>query len=288
MKKPQVGLIVEGNSTRSAILSCSRISEEIGPIKSASVRLARRASNQLRAGYAVKTYEELQAAKLILIRVPDTSVARIANELCHAELPFPTLSFVLCESWMPKQSLDTLLKRGASTATLVGIPGCQKNWFAVEGERTAVRRTKAVFKEAEANIMELATGTKDLLFTAGLMTTVLPVRYFMAAQQALRLSGISGNLLDRVLAGLATQMLKETMGGGRTAATGVLAECPPETATAYLEAVQREYPEFADVFQSRTDAVLAEKIASAMPPEKTLANIGPFFVNGEANLPHSF
>jgi hypothetical protein len=94
-KQPLLGLVVEGNSTGSAVLRLPNITEELGPIKSAALRVARRLSNFLRAGYAVAEYQELQAARVILLRVPDAAVLRIVSELSEAELVFKELSFVL-------------------------------------------------------------------------------------------------------------------------------------------------------------------------------------------------
>src|ERR1700761_9544568 len=97
-KRSRIGLVVEGNSTNSAILRLPRLAEELGAIKSTQLRVARRLSNFLRAGYGVATYEDLQASKLILVRVPDNMAPRIVQELCASELDFKHLAIVLCET----------------------------------------------------------------------------------------------------------------------------------------------------------------------------------------------
>ncbi len=73
MKKHlQLGLIAEGNSTNSAVLRLPKIADELGPVKSVTLRVARRLSNFLRAGYAVSEYKDLDAARVVLLRVPDS------------------------------------------------------------------------------------------------------------------------------------------------------------------------------------------------------------------------
>src|SRR5438552_2821181 len=107
-KQLQLGLVVEGNATSSAVLRLPGLAAELGPIKSIGLQVARRVSNFLRGGYAVADYEELQNAKLVLLRVPDAELARIVDELCASGLVFPDISFVLCESWILTEALQPL------------------------------------------------------------------------------------------------------------------------------------------------------------------------------------
>ena len=93
-KQPQLGLIVEGNVISSAVLRLPGLAADFGPIKSTGLQGARRVSNFLRAGYAVTEYEELQPAKLVLMRVPDAVLPRVIEELCASDLVFP--DSVLC------------------------------------------------------------------------------------------------------------------------------------------------------------------------------------------------
>ena len=112
-KQPQLGLIVEGNAISSAVLRLPGLAADLGPIKSSGLQGSRRVSNFLRAGYAVSNYEELQSAKLILVRVPDPVLPRVIEELCASELTLPELGFVLCESWLLTETLKPLKARGA-------------------------------------------------------------------------------------------------------------------------------------------------------------------------------
>src|ERR1700761_8477112 len=117
-KQLPLGLVVEGNVTSSALLRLPSVAEELGPIKSTGLQLARRISNFLRAGYAITASHELQAAKVILLKMPDAAVPGIVHELSEAPLLFKDLCFVLCESWLPTDTLEPLQKRGAQIASL--------------------------------------------------------------------------------------------------------------------------------------------------------------------------
>ena len=128
----QVGLIVEGNSTRSVILRLPGIAEEIGPIKAVTTRVARRVSNFFRAGNVVENYEDLKNCDLVLMRVPDESIPRIVHEIAASQLETSRISFVLCESWLSSDVLKPLSDRGAAVATVVSVPASARNWFAID------------------------------------------------------------------------------------------------------------------------------------------------------------
>jgi hypothetical protein len=264
MKRPlQAGLIVEGSSTTSTVLRLPKIPEELGPIKSRNLQVARRLSNLLKAGYPVASYEGLQAARLILLRAPDCVVSRIVDELCQSELVFKDLSFVLCESWLSTNTLQPLRSRGASVATLVDVPGGGRTWFVVEGQLAAVRQVRRLIELNEARALELRPGTKHFYFAATLLATTVPIPLFLAAQKALRGSGVSGNHLRTVLNDMAQSMFKSFSKGARGFGGGPLSECSDETATAYFEALRRNDPQLADIVTqalARARRVTAKKV----------------------------
>ncbi|MBV9779650.1 MAG: DUF2520 domain-containing protein [Acidobacteriaceae bacterium] len=243
----QAGLIIEGNSTGSAILRLPKIPETLGPIKCKALRVARRVSNLLRAGYPVSDYESLEQAGLILLRVPDAAVPRIVEELAASELALKGLSFLLCESWLPADVLNVLRASGASVATLVKVPEAGRNWFVIEGEPHAVRLAKRFIEMNESRALEIRRDTKQLYFAAALLSTALPVPLFLAARKALRASGISGNHLPQLLNEMAQSMFREFSKGARVRWGGPLAECSADTARRHLEALRLNDPELADL-----------------------------------------
>jgi len=244
----QVGLVVEGNSTNSSILRLPTLAQDLGPVKSAALRVARRQSNILRAGYAVADYEELQAAHLVLIRVPDNSVGRVVKEVSNSDLVFKSLSFVLCETWLSADVLDPLKDRGASTATVIAVPGLRQDWFVVEGQTAAARQIRRLLERNDVRTSELRPGCKHLLFAAQLLTSVLPIMLFSAAQHAMRAAGISGKNLALVLDVMAQKMLKDSLkGSARVHWAGPLNDCTKLTAQDYLEKLRRTHPDISEI-----------------------------------------
>lgn len=248
MKKlPQIGLVVEGNITQSAILRMPKIIEDLGPVKSASVRVARRVSNFLKGGHAVADYEEMQSAQLVLLRAPDEVVPRIVEEIFAADLILKDVSFVLCESWLTLESLAPLRLRGAAVATVLPVPSSRRDWFVVEGDSLAVRHIKRFLELNDARALELRSGGKPFYFAAELLSTALPLPILLAAQAALRSSGVSGNNLYTLLNEMAQSMLRDLLKGARTTWGGPLAHCSQEVAGSHVEAVRAADPQLADI-----------------------------------------
>jgi predicted short-subunit dehydrogenase-like oxidoreductase (DUF2520 family) len=246
MKMPlKLGLIVEGNSTKSIILRYPGLAENIGPIKASVLSVAHRVSRFIRGGAAIDAYEEFENCDLVLIHVPDESVPRVVLEVAASKLNMTGMSFLLCESWLPSAVLSPLKRGGALTATLLAIPAEAAHWFALEGEYAAVKRTKRLLNSLDASVVELKYGTKHLYFAASAFAETLPRALFAAAQQSLRAAGLSGNHLYAVLEEMAQSMFRDISRGARAGWTGPLMDCPEEIASEYLAQLQEARPDLA-------------------------------------------
>jgi predicted short-subunit dehydrogenase-like oxidoreductase (DUF2520 family) len=245
MKQLPLGLVIEGNATHSAVLRLSTMTAELGPVKSVTKRVARRLSNLLRAGYAVGSYEELQEARIILIRVPDEVLPRIVSELNDSELLFKNLSFVLCESWLPSECLSALSDRGATVATVMRAPNSHQKYFVIEGQLAAVRQIKRVIERNEAQTLEIRPRTKHLYFAAEVLTTALPLPLLAEAQLALRASGVTGKQLCSLLEEMNREMFRAFLNGARLTWGGPLTECSPEVAERHMARLRTTNPKLA-------------------------------------------
>ena len=244
-KQSQLGLVIEGSVASSAVLRASKLADELGPVKSASVRVARRLSNLLKAGYAVEGYEDLQGSGLVLLHVPDTAVGRIVSEICSAEMALKGISFVLCESWLAGDVLKPLAERGASTATVMTLPTPQRDWFVAEGASRAVRLARRFLERSGFRTDEAKAGSKDLLFASQLMATAIPIPILVTAQHALRSSGFSGNILSTLLEQMTMRMLQDFLRGGRAPWGGPLNDCAAEISEGHFQSLREKSPEVA-------------------------------------------
>src|SRR5258707_15052502 len=97
MKKAQsVGLIGAGSLTDSPLTRFWWLSERLGPVKSASFRVASRIANMLRAGHPVKDYAEFESCALVLVCVPEECVAAVIADMLSSEVSWRGKAVVLC------------------------------------------------------------------------------------------------------------------------------------------------------------------------------------------------
>ena len=246
-KQLAFGLVAEGDSRYSEILRLPNLSEDLGPVKSSSFGSARRLCNFLRAGYAISEYDELQAARVILLRVADEVLPRVVEELVSAGLVLSNLSFVLCESWMTTDALAPLRDAGAAVATIMNVPTERRNWFVMEGQPMAIFHLRRFIERNDARAVELRPGTKSLYFAAELLVHALPVPLLIAAQQAFRATGITSKNLASISGEMIQEMARGLLKGARTTWGGPLAQSSPETAAAHLETLRSRNPDIAGI-----------------------------------------
>lgn len=246
MKKARsVALVVSGNVTKSAVLRLPSLRHELGPVKATTLRLARRITNFLRVGSPVANYEDLSEASLILVKIPDSDVERVIKEISSSKLDLSNKAVVLCESWLTSNDLNRLTDRGVSVATLSAIEGTKRNWFVIEGHHTAVRKCRIAIEQNETRVLELKQGTKHLYFAAEVLAGALPMPLYLAAQQALRATGLSPNHLYAVLDEIAQNMFRDFLKGARATWGGPLTECSPAIAEKHFALLKETNPELA-------------------------------------------
>lgn len=246
-KQLQLGLVVGGKINDSALLRLGAIAERIGPVKSESLGVARRASNFLRAGYPVHRFEDLQAVRIVLLHIPDRALRRTMESLCASGIPLEGMSFVLCGSWLASDALEPLAACGAAVATIVEVPAASRNWFVVEGHAAATRQVRRIVEHrGGARVFELRPGAKPFYFAAELLATALPQPLFLAAEQALRAAGISGKHLHMLLRDIAEKTFRDLLKGVRGHWGGPLTECSPEIAEEHLKGVRDAAPSLAE------------------------------------------
>lgn len=239
----RLGLVAEGNTTHSLVLRLEKLGEELGPVKSSAMSTARRLTNGLRGGYPVPDYKGLAGTELVLIKVPDAALPRVVSQIASSGLPLKELPFVLCESWQDLDALSELRGRGAYVASLVGLPIDRRDWFVIEGDAKAVRLGKRLIEVNRGRITELNAHGKHFLFASELLAGALPVPLFLAAQQALREAGFSGNLLISLLEQMLQRTIRDLVRGGKARWGGPLLECSEQVSEIHMAGVAERRPE---------------------------------------------
>jgi predicted short-subunit dehydrogenase-like oxidoreductase (DUF2520 family) len=256
MKKAQsVGLIGTGSLTDSPLTRFWWLSERLGPVKSASYRVASRIANMLRAGHPVKDYAEFESCALILISVPEETVPQVISEMLSSGISWRGKAVVLCSTWLGSGDLCELAARGASVGSISEIPGFDDERYLVEGDPLAIRQSRSLVEYRERRVVSIARHLKPFYLAALTCTGTLLFALLHVASESLRRAGnppgLSATLLERQVA----RTLRSYLKGGRRA------YLQPRELPRQLHALTSASPELANYFEQscRLAARLMEK-----------------------------
>src|SRR5580658_6306102 len=126
------GLISAGGVHESFLTRMPGILGTLGPVKAASLRVAARIANTLRAGVGAEEYSALEQCSLIWISVPDAALDRIQQELA-AGASFDGTMIVICGSMRSTLSPSPLRFGHARLATINAIEQSDERVFIGEG-----------------------------------------------------------------------------------------------------------------------------------------------------------
>ncbi len=191
MKIPSsVGLVGAGK-INPALAKLDRLSSLLGPVKSSSLRVASRITNQLRAGRAVSSWTEMSGCSLVLFSLPDEDIPAAMHSAATAPVNWCNKALVLFGSGLESSDMSELAGKGASVGTVEEMEGFAANRFAVEGHRVAVREIRRFLKAAGASAMEITAGKKPLYSAGVAFAGTLFTPLVEAAVDCLRKSGLS-------------------------------------------------------------------------------------------------
>ncbi len=216
-KAQSVGLIGTGNLTDSPLTRFWWLPERLGPVKSASYRVASRIANMLQAGHPVKDYAEFEACVLVLICVPEEAVSQVVSEMLASEISWRGKAVVLCSTWLDSGELRELSARGASVGSISPIPGFDDERYLVEGDPFAIRQSKSLVEYRERRALAIERPLKPFFLAALSCTGTLLFALLHVASESLRHARIppalSATLLERQL----SRTLRSFLKGGRRA-----------------------------------------------------------------------
>jgi hypothetical protein len=141
-KRRRAALVFAGPVSRGSLTRLPGLSDQLEFIKSSSIPTASRAVNALRCGQAVRSYEELAGADLILLSAPDAVLPAIVSGLVSSKLDWRGRTVVLYDAERDSSDLEVFRRLGAVVATL--------NWcaspprFLAEGDPEAIRRIRSL------------------------------------------------------------------------------------------------------------------------------------------------
>ena len=193
--------------SKSLIGRLPRKARQIGPVAGVSFRVASRMANSLRAGYPVRSADELDSASAILFHAPADRVRAMAELLESARIDWTDKPLIVCDCEAPAGMLNRLRAKGASTAVAreFGIAGA----IMVEGSAPALARAHRMASELRLSAIEIAPGCGDVFAAALTMGTAALTPLVNRAAGLLCAAGLRKQDAVRIAAALFEQTVQE-------------------------------------------------------------------------------
>jgi hypothetical protein len=209
MKTLKAGLVSAGGVSKSFIAHLPHLLRTVGPVKSTSLRIARRIANSLRAGHPVEDYQSLRQCALIWIALPEAALDRVLREI-STESSLAGNRIVVCGTARESARLRNC------AATLDAIPGDEGTLIA-EGDSIALRDLRRIAAADRRRLIEIPASAKPSYLAGVRLASDLLLPYFSAAVEMLRGAGFSRAQATRIAEGLGERALRSYAKAGRKA-----------------------------------------------------------------------
>lgn len=258
MKKkngPRMGMIAAGGVSRSFLARMPVLLGQMGPIKAASFRVARRIANTMRSGEAAMQYSALEPCALIWIAVPDAGIDRVSRDLAAA-VPLSGKIAVLCGSERDSLWPGPLLAGGARVATLNSVEESGERVFVAEGDPGAMRELRRVITAENRKLIELRAASKALYLSGVHLATHLLLPWIAASVESLRDAGLSRVEATHVANALGNRALRAYAKAGPKAWSPMAADCLRLSIARDLDTIRGVDPKLAAIYADGVEQAL--------------------------------
>jgi predicted short-subunit dehydrogenase-like oxidoreductase (DUF2520 family) len=183
------GLISAGGVAQSFLVRLPSLLAGIGPVKGASLRVARRIANSLRTGHAVEHYSDLEKCRLIWIDVPEAALDRVTHDLA-SQMPVAGKMVVLCGSNFDSLRPSPLRVCGASVGSLNTMDPSAHTLIA-EGHPEVLRELRKLAIRDKRKLIEILPAAKCLYLAGVHLSSRLVLPWIAAALESFRAAGFS-------------------------------------------------------------------------------------------------
>jgi predicted short-subunit dehydrogenase-like oxidoreductase (DUF2520 family) len=162
--KTEYGIVGAGGVSGGIIGQLPRNAVALGPVGGVSFRVASRIANTLKAGWPVRSLDELDGVRLILFHSPQEQFTVLLDELAAARIHWPGKSLVFCDCGADLAATARFRDLGASVAKMCrcGLPGR----LLVQGNAPALTLASSLVRELRFKPVVIAEGS-EALFDAG-------------------------------------------------------------------------------------------------------------------------
>lgn len=168
-----------------------------------------------RAGHAVKEYAPLDSCRLILICVPEPTLADVLSDLSLSGINWPGKALVLCSMSLDSGQLGEFARRGASIGSMSPIPGFEDFCYLVEGDKLAILEIKRMVAHRKQRIIAIDRSLKPFYLAALTCTGNLLFALLVAASESLRHAGLPSPVSATILEKQFGKALRSYLKSGR-------------------------------------------------------------------------
>ena len=211
----KAGLAGAGGVGRMSLTRMPALLRHLGPVKSSTYRVARRLTNALKHGNAVRDFSEFADCH-IWITGPESWIGDAFAELA-ATIPLRGKIVILSDAWRDSRSFSVLRSAGAHTASLNAVEESGERLFIAEGHPEALRYLRGVLAAERRKLIEIEPSSKVLYFAGVQFGANLILPWIAAAVEALRAAGFSRQDATLLVQALGSRALRGYGKGGRRA-----------------------------------------------------------------------
>lgn len=241
----RVGLIGPGKAGQALVRLLPASKYEIGPVLSRTFTSARRAVRLMRLGTPTADFDDFGDCRIVLIAVPDDSIAAVAGQLAGASFSFRGKIVFHTSGALDSSMLGPLHARGAAVASLHPLQSFGRHvlslvgvHFAVEGDEKALRLAQSLVTDWHGKLLRLKSGQKILYHAAATFASPLFTPLIQAAITLMGHAGIGPKTALQALKPLLLTTLENFVHSGRQSWTGPLARGDTGTIERHLVALQ--------------------------------------------------
>ncbi len=209
----QFGVLGAGAIAKGLIGRLPAKSRDVGPVAAVSLRVASRIANTLRAGYPVRSVDQLNVVPTILFQSPADQAPALLEKLEASNIGWHGKALIFCDCDDAPPVRARLEARGASTASArqFGIPGR----IAAEGNGSALSVVHQMARDLKLKALEILPGSTDAFDAAVTLGCCAITPLIDSAAALFRRAGVRDSEAAQVAAALIQQTASEYAHSGK-------------------------------------------------------------------------
>ena len=203
-----------GAVNRSLIGKLHSRRRDLGPVSAVSYRVASRIANTLRAGYPVRSADELNGARAILLHAPQESSESILNLLETAAIDWTGKALILCDCYASLETRRRFTEKGAGVAVarVFGVPA---RVIAEADAGAALRVVHRLARDMGLKAVRISPDSTDRFAAAVTLGTAAITPLVDRAAALLRAAGVRDIEAARMVSALFEQTARDYAHAGK-------------------------------------------------------------------------